>query len=60
MGIRIHPHHVAVCFFNAGLSWDIVVTPMEFFDGGGAAEVLVFLLYISFTYFAVLNVVTGM
>jgi len=44
---------------TGGLSWDVAVTPFEILDGGGTLECIVFLMYNAFTYFAVLNVVTG-
>jgi hypothetical protein len=42
-----------------GVSWDVAVAPFELFVDGGLVEVFVFLFYISFTVFAVMNVVTG-
>ncbi|CAE7808134.1 Cacna1h, partial [Symbiodinium sp. CCMP2592] len=40
----------------AGVSWENVIAPLRLISGMWA---LVFILYVSFTYFAVLNVVTG-
>jgi hypothetical protein len=41
-----------------GISWEVALIPFEVLDGG-RFEALVFLVYVSFTYFAVLNVLTA-